>query len=87
MLEKRPIKTKYLHYLHELLLELVRENTLGAETFGDKRHRLLGLRVEGGVHDEAVDEHPQVVLHLKRKGYSRCETQKKHTHKKDNKVP
>ena len=52
------------NYLHELLLKLLRENTLGAEAFGDERHRLLGLGVEGGVHDQTVDEDPQMVLHL-----------------------
>jgi hypothetical protein len=51
-------------YLHELLLKLVREDTLGAKAFGDERHRLLGLGVEGGVHDQTVDEDPQMVLHL-----------------------
>jgi len=40
-------------------------NALGPEILNPEGHRLLGLGVEGWVHDQAVHEQPQVILNLK----------------------
>ena len=43
---------------------LLRQLTRGPKLRLTRRERLLGLRVEGGVVNERVDKHPQVVLHV-----------------------
>lgn len=48
--------------------ELVRQNALGPEALGLECHVLLGLGVEGGVLDQRVHKHPDVVLHLQHRG-------------------
>jgi len=47
-----------------LLVEVVGQLALGAKGAGAEGHVLLGLRVEGWVLDQAVDEDPDVVLGL-----------------------
>ncbi len=47
-----------------LFNELVTERTSGPEALLLKRHVLFGLRVKGGVLNQAVDKQPYVVLHL-----------------------
>ena len=47
-----------------LIVELVGHLGGAAEGLGLQRHRLLRLRVERRVLDQAVDEHPQVAAHL-----------------------
>jgi len=76
-LELRPLQ----HAVHDaaldgLLAELVRQLALGAEALRLQRHVLLGLRVEGGVLDQAVDKQPHVVLDL-RAGRVRQRAQRK----------
>ena len=51
-------------YLSKLCEELWRESALGAELVLRQRHVLLGLGVEGGVHNETVDKNPHVVPDL-----------------------
>ena len=51
-----------LHAAINLLDELVTEGASGAKGLGLDSHVLLGLRVEGGVLNEAVDEYPEVAL-------------------------
>ncbi len=41
--------------------ELWAEGTLGPKLALQQGHVLLGLRIECGVHNQAVDEHPQMV--------------------------
>lgn len=44
--------------------ELVGQKALGPEALRLKRHVLLGLGVEGGVLNQRVHKHPDMVLHL-----------------------
>ena len=46
--------------------KLLSQDALGAEALHLERHVLFGLRVEGGVLDEAVHEHPDVRADLER---------------------
>mmetsp|Transcript_73219 Transcript_73219/g.212024 ORF Transcript_73219/g.212024 Transcript_73219/m.212024 type:complete len:322 (-) Transcript_73219:780-1745(-) len=48
------------HALHRCVCDVA----LGPELRGLQGHRLLGLGVEGRVHDQAIHKHPQVVSHV-----------------------
>lgn len=47
-----------------LFNELVTQGTFGAKALLLQSHILFGLRVEGGVFNQAVDKQPHMVLHL-----------------------
>ena len=49
-----------------LLYEFVRELAAGSKLLDLERHVLLGLRVEGRIDDQTIDEQPQVISNLKK---------------------
>lgn len=51
-----------------LFNELVSEGTSRPKTLVLQRHVLFGLRVKGGVLNQAVDKQPHVVFHLDGEG-------------------
>lgn len=53
-----------------LFNELVAERTTGSKALLLQRHVLLGLRVKGGVLNQAVHKQPNVVLHLYKKQWT-----------------
>lgn len=55
-----------LNTLTHLFDELIREGTGGAKRLDFQRHVFFGLRVEGGVLNEAVNKHPQMALDVER---------------------
>ena len=61
--------------LLQLFVELFCEDTLWAKLLGYEGHVLLGLRVEGRVHNQTVDKQPQVIFNLKSNiFYFTCDT-------------
>lgn len=54
-------------FFHQHLFnELVTEWTSGSKALLLQRHVLFGLRVKGGVFNQAIYKQPHVVLHLER---------------------
>lgn len=51
-----------------LFNELVAERTSGSKALMLQCHVLFGLRIKGGVLNQAIDKQPQVVLHLDGEG-------------------
>lgn len=64
------IRNAMLMLSRHLLNELIAERTVGSKALLLQRHVLFGLRVKGGIFNQAVYKQPNVVLHLEKKKWS-----------------